>query len=67
VKIATIVLLCLVALSVIYGCSVVWLNYQGVNPTSFAEGTDFLKNLGTQYSWLSADPIDSPRPMFRLT
>jgi hypothetical protein len=67
VKIAPIVLLCLVTLSVIYGCSVVWFNYQiqGTKHTSFTEGIDFLKSLGIPSSYLQADPIDSPRPSIK--
>jgi len=67
VKIGPIILLCLVTLSLIYGCSAVWLNYQiqDTKPTSFAEGIDFLRSLGTPSSYLQADPIDSPRPKIK--
>lgn len=68
-KVAAIVLLCFVMLSVIYGCSTVWLNnqIQDIKPASSIEEIDFLKFLGIQSCQLQADAIDSPRPRIKGT
>jgi len=68
-KIAPIILVCLVTLSVIYGCSVALVTHQFQNtkPIPSIEGIDFLKSLGTPSYRLAADPIDSPRPGSRIT
>ena len=67
-KVTAIVLLCFVMLSVIYGCSAVWLNCQIQDKSnSSIEGINLLKFLGIQSCHLQADAIDSPRPRIKGT